>query len=267
MEHIYNGLIGDNLNSLNESSKMVDGQSRFKFLSNDVVVEYYTINQEQTAKYLKLAVGSYVLITLPQIQLQSDKIINQYLQVLTRELKKFVTKKYKSVLVVGYGNRHLVADSLGVKVVGGVVVGNNVFAIAPSVFALTGIESSDIVNAVCQKIKPQLVIVVDSLCANTIDRLGCSFQLTNYAFTPGSGVDNSRVKLKCDCDVISIGVPLVVYSNTFVKNAIGKNKNCKLKLDNINNLVVTLSDIDIVVDKCAMLISGAINKVFNHEKT
>jgi len=114
--------------------------------------------------------------------------------------------------------------------------------------------------------------MIDSLCASHVSRLGVSFQISNTPITPGSGINNTRKKIKNNVPTISIGVPLVVYANTFIKSAISdcdiqiskvKDKNLKDKLNclinNQYNELVTLSEIEYAVRKIGRMIATSIN--------
>ncbi len=279
------------------SAELADGESVFEYGKYDTMCERYEISSDDTAKALGLTKGRYALVTLPEAHVAEDKVKQYYVRYFAKYLRTFFDGVPSSVLVVGLGNRHISADSLGTKVCSKITVTRSlsevhckVSAIAPSVLGLTGIESSDIVSAVVDKIKPQYVVVVDSLCAGSVDRLGCSFQINNCPIHPGGGVGNKRkVVSGGSASIVTIGVPLVVYGTTFVDTAlsnsgISKNVVTKAKkhimhstdneqiLDILSglqslpraidsNLVVTLKDIEQVVDYCADIIAQALNMI------
>lgn len=213
-----------------------------------------------------MGVGSYSIFNFPYVY---DSKQNQILLIekLSEEIKQFVKgKNIENVLVVGLGNRHINADSLGAKVVKNIIVTRHidkltklkkVSAIAPSVLGLTGIESFDIVSSIVMSIKPDLVIAIDSLCATSFTRLGCSFQINDAILIPGGGVKNKRKqfdKSTLNCNFLSIGVPLVIYANTFLSSP----------KKSLNNLVVTIKDIEYVSNTAANIISYAINMAINN---
>ena len=90
-------------------------------------------------------------------------------------LNELLPQKRESVLVVGLGNREITSDSIGPNtcekilatrhIVGefsrklGIPNLKSVSTITPSVLGKTGIESSETVKAVVEKIKPDAVIV------------------------------------------------------------------------------------------------------------
>ncbi len=298
MKTSFSDLISENLTKyLSENSQMLDdGESVFEYGKHDVMVERYKIEHDTTAKALMLSKGKYSLVTLPNVHEVTDKVFDYYAKFFKTELSQFVSNP-TNVLVVGLGNRHISADSLGAKVVGKITITNHipnanikVSAIAPSVLGLTGLESSDIVQAVSNKLKPDLLIVIDSLCASDVSRLGCSFQINNCPITPGSGVNNARKVVGKGVNVVSIGVPLVVYGSTFVSSAlssVGITKNglkslktsclhnsnlsaetkdvivniSKLHSQNFDGIIVASKDVESVVEKCSTIIAKAIDYV------
>jgi len=187
----------------------------------------------------------------------------------------------KSVLVVGLGNPNLTADALGQKVFSnllitrhlsgeyakesGLDIGVSVSAICPNVSGVTGIESFDVIKGVVDRVKPGLVIAVDSLASAAVGRIASAFQLCSTGITPGSGVANHRMRLDKDSlgvDVISIGVPLVVYASTIIQEATGSYAPDGVS-DIIMNLIVTPKTIDLLVEECGKIIASAINRAFS----
>jgi len=275
----YSELLHDHL--LETANFKDNGESTFEKGLYGYLREDYEIKTIALSKKYKKPIGRYSLLTLKHVLLDNETADNYYLKKLTNTLKSHLPKitKDSCVLVVGLGNRHISSDSLGTEVVKNINVTRNlsadvpqVCAIAPGVLGLTGIESADIINGVVDKVKPDLIIMIDSLCASHVSRLGVSFQISNTPITPGSGINNTRKKIKNNVPTISIGVPLVVYANTFIKSAISdcdiqiskvKDKNLKDKLNclinNQYNELVTLSEIEYAVRKIGRMIATSIN--------
>ena len=102
---------------------------------------------------------------------------------------------------------------------------SNICAISPGVMGTTGIETSDIVKAIVDKIDLDYIIVVDALKASEITRVNKTIQITNSGISPGSGVGNKRKELSQDIlgiPVIAIGVPTVVDAATLVNDTMDK---------------------------------------------
>ena len=98
-----------------------------------------------------------------------------------------------------------------------------VSAISPGVMGTTGIETIDIVSSIVNSIKPKFIIVIDSLCASSVERLNRTIQITDSGIHPGSGVGNHRKEISKDTlniPVIAIGVPTVVDASTIVNDTI-----------------------------------------------
>ena len=233
-----------------------------KFLNYGLEIE----NFEVLSKTENMDIGHYSILNFKN--LFNDISYQTYLiKHLTTTIKKYLNSlNTNKVLIVGLGNRHINADSLGAKVVSNIIVTShikglktlkNVSAIAPSVLGLTGIESFDIVKGVINTTNPTLVITIDSLCAINESRLGTSFQINNASIIPGGGVNNSRKifnKSTLNCDFLSIGVPLIIYANSL----------CKTPKKQLKNFVVTLKDIEEVSSTCANIISYSLNMALHN---
>ena len=258
--------------------------------------EFYEVNNTTVAKLLNKDFGKYTLIAFPNLFISSINSIQYLINHLSMVVKQYlgtVNSKLK-VLVVALGNRHISADSLGVAAIKNVIITKNLFglekfkhlpevyAFATSVFGVTGMESSTIINSIIKEIQPDKLIVIDTLCAANYKRLGTNFQINNAGITPGSGIGNARKTINKDnnnIETISIGVPLVVYAKSFISNAIDDinlkqilrkidNKNANLVRDilfklekyDFDNMIVTLKDIEHTVNLCGKIIGFAINK-------
>ncbi len=166
-----------------------------------------------------------------------------------------------SVLVVGLGNAFVMADSLGAEVVKNLLPTHSIPAklredlgdlacLIPGVSGLNGIATHEIVTSVAREIRPQIVILIDSLTAKNHERLGCSFQISDTSITPGGGVGSKNRpldKASLGAPVITIGVPLMISAQNFGE------------LANLPDLILTPKEIDFFTKNCAQIISNAIN--------
>jgi len=87
----------------------------------------------------------------------------------------------------------------------------------------SGIETAEILQAYCAQLHPTAVILVDSLAAVSLSRVGTTVQMTDTGICPGSGVGNSRRSIDqqvCGCPVIAIGIPTVVDASAIICQAI-----------------------------------------------
>lgn len=162
------------------------------------------------------------------------------LEVVVIELKKmlerFDLQEQDKIMIVGLGNEHSTPDALGPKVIHHVLVTNHLFlleelsdgfrpviAFAPGVMAETGMETSDIIHTLVKEEKPSLVIVIDALASQSIERVNQTIQMTNTGISPGGGVGNHRKEISeqtLGIPVLAIGVPTVVDAVTIVSDTI-----------------------------------------------
>lgn len=162
------------------------------------------------------------------------------------KLAKVCARKEGKIMLVGLGNPRFIADALGDSVLDKIDPDSGLIKVYPSVSAVTGIESTEIITAMAQLTKPRLIIVIDTLCTDSAERLNTVFQMTTAGISPGGGVGGKCDSLDADnlgAPIIAIGVPLAV----------------RLPLSEVSR-VFTPIDIDSMVEESAEIIANAINK-------
>lgn len=226
---------------------------------NDEIVTTTTVDvlNENGATALSKEIGKYITMEIKDIKYLEEKDKNKIINTLSNEIKNLIGEdKTKSILVVGLGNIYVTPDSLGPKVVQSVDITRHlinfakdlvepdtrsVSALSPGVLGTTGIETSEIITSVCNEVKPDIVIAIDSLASSSINRLGTTIQLSNTGITPGAGVRNKREGINqntLNVPVIAIGVPTVVDMATITSEAIDKMVEVtKQKIENGDNSV------------------------------
>ncbi len=213
------------------------------------------INKEDSKRFNKKEGVYYSIENLDYYN--KDKVI---IKIISSIICDFISrmKKIKNVLVVGLGNPNITPDSLGPLVLEQIEVNRhledekrfNISAISPGVMGQTGMESSDIIRAIVNDFSPDLVIVIDALACNSLNRICSSIQF-GESINPGSGIYNNRKELSKDtlgCEVIAIGVPTVVDLSTII--------------DINNSYFVTPNHIDQAMDILSGIIAKGINKTF-----
>lgn len=283
---------------------------------NDEIVTTTTVDvlNENGATALSKEIGKYITMEIKDIKYIEEKDKNKIINTLSNEIKNLIGEdKTKSILVVGLGNIYVTPDSLGPKVVQSVDITRHlinfakdlvepdtrsVSALSPGVLGTTGIETSEIITSVCNEIKPDIVIAIDSLASSSINRLGTTIQLSNTGITPGAGVRNKREGINqniLNVPVIAIGVPTVVDMATITSEAIdkmvevttqkiesGDNSVSKEQIERVinifnddnkynmianvldtDNFIVTPKEIDDVIQIVSDLISSGINMSIN----
>lgn len=214
--------------------------------------------------------GTYITVKLRNINLLTD--FSAVEKAIEKSLENLLIKAKKSVLVVGLGNREITSDCIGPYTAEKILATRHiseefskkiglerlqkVSVITPSVLGKTGIESSEIVKAVVDKTKPDAVIVIDALCANTVENLFSVIQLCDSGISPGSGVKNTRKELSfatLGVPTVAIGVPTVVEASVLAKELSGKDAVNKL------DLLLTPKDTDLLSHRISEILAHALN--------
>ncbi len=212
-------------------------------LRTDLIIEDNNINHEEeiqdgiTITKTKKD-GNYITISFEDItNYESRERVGKILEnIIIDILKQNNIKESDTCLIIGLGNIKSTPDSLGVKVIDNILVTSHLFrygqvkdgirpvsAFSPGVMATTGIESSDIILSLIEKIKPDFCIAIDALASLSIDRINKTIQITDTGIHPGSGIGNNRKEISkntMNIPIIAIGVPTVVLSSTIVYDAI-----------------------------------------------
>ena len=170
------------------------------------------------------------------------------------------------VFIAGLGNQHITPDALGVQTAEKIIATRHlqnellqedeaflkhlrpVSVLAGGVLGQTGIESAELIEAVCRQIHPAVVIAVDALACTAPERLGRTIQLADTGISPGSGVSNHRKALNQETlgiPVIGIGVPTVI--------------NTKYLSETAPEMTVAPRDIDRLITQAAHLLGCGIN--------
>ena len=99
-----------------------------------------------------------------------------------------------------------------------------VCAMAPGVLGTTGIETFEIIKGVVEKVQPALVLVIDSLSAQSTERIGTTIQISDTGIQPGSAVGTPSQQAinreSLGVPVIAIGCPMVVNAAVIASQAI-----------------------------------------------
>ncbi|MGL5417171.1 MAG: GPR endopeptidase [Clostridium sp.] len=289
------------------NKKEVDGVIlEEKEIENIKITRIKILNEEGSIKIGK-PIGTYITLEISENTIYDGELIENASVITGKILRKLIgeEEKEKTALVVGLGNWKITPDSLGPKVMEKIMITrhlkkimpdefdeeiNSVCAIAPGVLGLTGIESVEIIKGLVQKIKPTVVVCVDSLASRKIERINRTIQISDTGISPGAGVNNKRMRIdeeSLGVKVISIGVPTVVDAATIVSdsmdlvieelsniserdgeffnmlNSIDKEEKSKLIKSLLNpyigDLIVTPKEVDLVIDGFSKIISSAIN--------
>jgi spore protease len=237
-----------------------------------------------------------VTLEAPSLRDRDPTLEERVSYCLARELKPLLPPidRNFTALVVGLGNWNITPDALGPRVVSKMMITRHllrvipdqvdervrpVCALAPGVLGITGIETAEIIQGVVEKITPSVVFVIDALASRRTDRISTTIQLSDTGLNPGSGIGNNRGALDRNTlgvPVIAIGVPMVVYATTIVRDALDimaqeapqismpQDDALQRLLDQViakklGDLVVTPKEIDTIVDDVARVVSTGLN--------
>lgn len=252
------------------------------------------ISSEEGEQKLGKKMGTYVTIEAPGLAQGDVEIDEGCAKVLADEIRNMAGSAVDgSVLVVGLGNRNVTPDALGPAVCDAVFVTRhiheyapdaidervgNVSAISPGVLGITGVETGEIVEGVVSRLKPSLVIAVDSLASRSIERVRTTIQVADTGIAPGAGIGNKRMAIDKETlgvPVLAVGVPLVVYAATVAQDLLNAamektpadisvkpamNRVIAALMDTAGaDMIVTPKEIDKVVDDLSRIIADALN--------
>ncbi|MBR2942270.1 MAG: GPR endopeptidase [Clostridia bacterium] len=268
-------------------------QSEHEMLAEGIERTVVRIEDAQTEALLRRPRGTYVTLSCPQqmsIELAMRRLLSRELG---RTIRQMLPRGFRTVLVTGLGNRSVTPDALGPRTVEHVLVTRHmdgclpddlakqmacVCAAAPGVLGVTGIETAEVLRGMVEHVKPDAVIAVDALAARDSRRICSAIQVADTGITPGSGVGNHQKALTCETlgiPVIAVGVPMVVYASTIVRDAMallgaadGASQEEEEKLmalaervvsEQLGEMIVTPREVDALVERMAGIVAEGIN--------
>ena len=224
-------------------------------------------------------VGTYVTLELDAYLRREENAFSEAAELLADELRALLhLNRGELCLVVGLGNRDITPDAIGPDTVDCVMVTRHltsrlpeafgsfrpVSAVCSGVLGTTGIESSDLVRAIVDRLRPSAVIAVDALASREPQRLCRTVQLSDTGIIPGSGVGNARQALNRETlgvPVVAVGVPTVVDAATLTLDlaASAGADISGVDFGEAGAMIVTPREIDKNVRDTAKLIGYALN--------
>ncbi len=218
------------------------------------------VTDSRGAEAIGKPMGSYITLELDSLMRREDDAFARGARALAAELSPLLPDNGGCVLVAGLGNRHITPDSIGPEAVRWTLATRHlvdgmtetfgslrpVAAVSPGVLGDTGMESAELVGALCKRLRPACVIAVDALAARSTHRLCRTVQIADTGITPGSGVGNHRLGLNKEtlgCPVIAVGVPTVVDARTLAADLMGGAEE-SIPHDSGRGLIVTPREID-----------------------
>jgi len=250
-----------------------------------------TIKDSAAVPIMGKPIGTYVTIESPPLKINDPYVKDEIIIAMGKSMTVLLGNSLQpkdTVLLVGLGNWRATADALGPKFIQyspitrhyvqhapeALVEGMRaVSGIAPGVLGITGLETYEVIKGVVDNVKPAVLVVVDALAAQNVDRIGNTIQMSNTGIQPGGGVGNAQHALtqeELGIPVIAIGCPTIVNAAVIAQQAI---KNfCSASNTIFNdmsatnsikdtlsiyggNLAVTPKEVDEIIENTARIIS------------
>ena len=267
------------------------GLKEESFTVNGLHGERVTITSDSAAEAAGKKKGTYITLETEAVRNRATdrfRAVSEAAAKVIRDLLKEIPAQ-APVLVAGLGNAKMTPDAIGPETAERVFVTSHILkylpeaadrrlrpvcAMAPGVLGVTGIESADVISAVCRKEKIAALIVVDALAARRSERMFSTIQLTDAGIEPGAGVGNRRGGLNRETlgiPVLALGMPTVVYASSLTYEAVlrlltargadeeeAEREAEKLRLF-ADDLVVTPKEIDVLARDAAGILADALN--------
>ena len=284
----------------------IDGVEVIDYIDKQVMVSHVKVLTDEGERIIGKPKGNYITLEFADFVHYDGEAKDDVSKTLAKELSKIIKlDDSMTALVVGLGNWNITPDALGPKVVSKLMVTRHlkeyvpnsidegvrpVCAVAPGVLGITGIETSEIVRGIVDKIKPNIVICIDALASRKTQRVNRTIQIGDTGISPGAGIGNKRMELSestLGVPVIAIGVPTVVDAATLANDTIDlviddltdeaasggefykllqsldRNEKQNLIRETLGvkmaTLVVTPKDIDMIIDSVSKIIANGIN--------
>ena len=220
---------------------------------------YNLIKKRNNIEILESKKNNNIYHTIKFNTIENKYIKNTFL----KELKYFISLyniNIKHVLIVGLGNIDNTSDSIGplttkyiktnfITTSFSTIFKTKISTLIPNVLANTGINTDLIIKSITDKIKPDLVILIDSFITNNINHINKTIELSTTGIKPGTSLLNNNKKIDKNLlkkPVLTIGIPVsleYIYNN--------------------NTMLLSTSNIDYYVKKVSKIISTSINELFN----
>lgn len=259
----------------------LSGVEAFTRQENGYAVTTVKILDERGAQELCKPIGTYVTIELDSLLRREESAFSLGAEAIAQELRAVLRlREGDSVLVAGIGNAAITPDSIGPKTARATLVTRHLTEHAPEhfggfrqvsvietgVLGTTGMESAELLRAVCEKLRPACVIAVDALASRRVSRMCRTVQISDTGIVPGSGVGNSRLALdeeSLGVPVVAVGVPTVVDAATMAADLASDAGVCEPDLEKLrgmsDGMIVTPREIDVRTGEISKLVAYAIN--------
>ena len=256
---------------------------------NGFTIETVRVINEKGEENIGKPIGTYITVDLEELIKKEDGAFIRGTEAIASQLKKIMNiGKEQSVMVVGLGNSSITPDNLGPKTIRNTMVTRHlveklpeyfgsfrrVSAVQSGVLGTTGIESAELIKAVADEVKPDIIIAVDALASRKMSRVCKTVQITDTGIVPGSGIGNRRATLckqTMGIPVIAMGVPTVVDAATLAADLMETAGMGEKSPDEFGKsgreMIVTPKEIDVYIEDISKLLGYSINMALHEGLT
>lgn len=289
-----------------ENKNYIPGTEVKEYIEDGIKITDVRVVSEEGEEIMGKPRGSYITIEIPDFVYYDNNSMEDISKVMAKTLQPLIKlEDSMTALVVGLGNWNITPDAVGPKAVSKLMITRHlkelvpdsidegvrpVCAIAPGVLGITGIETSEVIKGVVEKIKPNLVICIDALASRRTERVNKTIQISTTGISPGAGVGNKRTEISektLGVPVIAVGIPTVVDAATLANDTIdlvldqmimkaekgGKFYSLLKSIDKnekelmikeilypyVGDLMVTPKEVDMVIESIAKIIATGVN--------
>jgi|GEM_PF-2391510 len=230
--------------SVASTIKKTDLECHEKKLKN-INIRHFLI-EGNNKKTLNKEEGDYFTITFDDEQIMKEPKNQRIQNEVTKILQRFIKKYHKGgiFLIIGIGNQEILADSFGVNVTNEIIATNhyNDFLTIPKVAIFnpemtekTGISSYNLIQTVVNDLKPDMLIIVDSLATNHKEYLNNTIEINDTGIIPGEAMRNNK-----EISKKTFGIPVISIGGTFIyqnDNELYTKVSLKEDIKNISQIV------------------------------
>lgn len=252
-------------------------------------IETVKILNEKGEKALNKPIGTYITVNLESLIKKNEGAFEKGIEILSKHLKLLLNiGEGDSAMVVGLGNMAITPDNLGPKTIENTMATRHLVDKLPEYFGsfrkvstmqtgvlgTTGIESAEMIKAVADEVRPDVIIAIDALASRKLSRVCRTVQITDTGIIPGSGVGNKRATLcknTLGIPVIALGVPTIVDAATLAADLMENSGMGEIDRDIFGktggDMIVTPKEIDVYMEDISKFLGYGINMTLHEGLT
>lgn len=254
----------------------IDGLSLTERRLHGCAVTEVRVESEGASRALGKPRGAYLTLDLRTLPDDPAARTERAALALSEALRSLIGPPAKTALVVGLGNRAMTPDLLGPRAAEHIPATRHlkseaafsslaaVSVLTPGVLGTTGLEAAEQVRGAVEAVRPDLVVAIDALASQRLERVCTTVQLSDAGIVPGSGVGNHRGALTRETlgvPVLAVGVPTVVDAATLALDLLDEAGASLPEPDALRGherVMVTPRDIDARVEELSRIVGFGI---------